>query len=266
MPRFCANITMLYAEHDFLDRFAAARADGFEAIEYMFPYPFSKEQLVEALDRNGLVQVLHNLPAGNWDAGERGIACHPDRVGEFRDGVGRAIEYATALRCPLVNCLVGIPPAGADPERVRRTVVDNLAFAARELERAGIKLLVEPVNSFDIPGFWINTPDQAVSVMDEVESGNLFLQYDLYHQQRMAGELLGTYRRLKDYIAHIQVADNPGRGEPGTGEINYPFLFDALDRDGYSGWIGCEYRPRGDTSAGLGWLRPYLRGHDTAAT
>lgn len=264
MPRFCANLTMLYVEHGFLDRFAAARADGFEAVEYMFPYAFPKEQLAEALARHGLLQVLHNLPAGNWEAGERGIACHPGRVGEFQDGVGRAISYAAALCCPQVNCLVGIPPAGADPGHVRRTVVDNLAFAARELERAGIKLLVEPVNILDIPGFWLSHPDQAVSVMDEAGSGNLFLQYDLYHQQRTAGELLATYRRLKDRVAHIQVADNPGRGEPGTGEINYPFLFDALDRDGYPGWIGCEYRPCGDTSAGLGWIRPYLRARDAA--
>ncbi len=265
MPRFCANLTMLYTEHGFFDRFAAAREDGFEAVEFMFPYAFPKEQLAEALDRNGLAQVLHNLPAGDWGAGERGIACHPDRVGEFQDGVGRAIDYAAALRCPQVNCLVGIPPQGADPERVRRAVVDNLAFAARQLERAGIKLLVEPVNTLDIPGFWLSHPDQAVSVMDEAGSANLFLQYDLYHQQRTAGELLATYRRLKGCIAHIQVADNPGRGEPGTGEINFPFLFDALDQDGYPGWIGCEYRPRGDTLVGLGWLRPYLRAGTAAA-
>ena len=264
MPRFCANLTMLYTEHGFLDRFAAARADGFEAVEYMFPYPFPKERLAEALQRHGLAQVLHNLPAGDWDAGERGIACHPDRAGEFRDGVGRAIEYAAALRCPQVNCLVGIPPRYADPDRVRRVVLDNLAFAARELKKAGIKLLLEPVNTFDIPGFWLDRPDQAVALMDEAGSDNLFLQYDLYHQQRTAGELLATYRRLKERIAHVQVADNPGRGEPGTGEINYAFLLDELDRSGYPGWIGCEYRPRGDTSAGLGWFRPYLRAAGTA--
>ena len=265
MPRFCANLTMLYTECDFLDRFAAARADGFEAVEYLFPYAHPKERLAEALARHGLRQILHNLPAGDWEAGERGIACHPDRIGEFQDGVGRAIEYATVLRCASVNCLVGIPPQGADPARVRRTVVDNLAFAARELQRVGIGLLVEPVNAFDIPGFWLNTPDQAVAVMDEAGSSGLSLQYDLYHQQRTAGELLATYRRLKGRIAHIQVADNPGRGEPGTGEINYPVVFDELDRDGYPGWIGCEYRPRGDTSAGLGWLRPYLGAAGTAA-
>lgn len=260
MPRFAANLTMLYTEHGFLDRFAAARADGFEAVEYLFPYAFPKEALAEALERNGLSQALHNLPAGNWDAGERGIACHPDRVGEFRDGVGRAIEYAAALRCPQVNCLVGIPPQGVDPERVRRATVENIAFAARELGRAGIRLLVEPVNRFDIPGFWPNHADEAVALMEEAGSDNLFLQYDFYHQQRTDGELLATFKRLKGRIAHVQVADNPGRGEPGTGEINHPFLFAELDREGYTGWIGCEYRPRAGTSAGLGWADAYLGG------
>jgi hydroxypyruvate isomerase len=259
MPKFCANLTMLYGEHEFLDRFAAARRDGFEAVEFLFPYPFEKERLVEALQANGLIQVLHNLPAGDWANGERGIACLPERTGEFQDGVGRAIEYATALGCRQVNCLVGIPPAGAEPARIRRTVVDNLAFAARALREAGIRLLVEPVNRFDIPGFWLDHADQASALIDEAGSDNLFLQYDLYHQQRTDGELAATFLRLKDRIAHIQVADNPGRYEPGTGEINYPFLFDLLDREGYAGWIGCEYKPRTTTSAGLGWADKYLR-------
>jgi hydroxypyruvate isomerase len=259
MPKFCANLTMLYGEHEFLDRFAAARRDGFEAVEFLFPYPFEKERLVEALQANGLIQVLHNLPAGDWANGERGIACLPDRAGEFQDGVGRAIEYATALGCRQVNCLVGIPPADAEPARIRRTVVDNLAFAARALRKAGIRLLVEPINRFDIPGFWLDHADQASALIDEAGSDNLFLQYDLYHQQRTDGELAATFLRLKDRIAHIQVADNPGRYEPGTGEINYPFLFDLLDREGYAGWIGCEYKPRTTTSAGLGWADKYLR-------
>lgn len=265
MPRFCANLTMLYSEHEFLDRFAAARRDGFDAVEYMFPYPFAKERLAEALAQNGQRQVLHNLPAGNWEAGERGIACHPGREREFQDGVGRAIEYAQALDCQQVNCLVGIPPSGADRHTVHKTVVGNLAFAADALDRVGIRLLIEPVNGFDIPGFWLQHAEQAVSVIDEVGSDNLWLQYDLYHQQRMAGELTQTYRRLRPRIAHIQVADNPGRGEPGTGEINYPFLFAELDRDGYAGWIGCEYKPRGATSTGLSWLEPYRRKQAAAA-
>jgi hydroxypyruvate isomerase len=259
MPRFCANLTMLYNEHDFLDRFAAARADGFAGVEFMFPYAFPKEQLAEALQRNGLTQVLHNLPAGNWEGGERGIACLPDRVGEFQDGVGRAIEYARALGCPQVNCLVGLTPQGVDADRVRRSIVENVRFAAERLGEAGIRLLVEPVNSKDIPGFHLDRVEKAVAILDEVGSPNAFLQYDFYHQQRMGGELLATFRALKDRIAHVQVADNPGRNEPGTGEINYPILFEALDREGYAGWIGCEYKPKAATSAGLGWAADYLR-------
>jgi hydroxypyruvate isomerase len=225
----------------------------------MFPYDFRKEALAEAIERNGLVQVLHNLPAGDWAGGERGLACLPDRVGEFQDGVGRAIDYATALGCAQVNCLVGRTPPDVDPDRVRRALVENLRFAARQLADAGIRLLVEPVNSKDIPGFHLDRVEKAVAIIEEVGSPNLFLQYDLYHQQRMDGELLATFRRLKQRIAHIQLADNPGRNEPGTGEINYPFLFEALDDEGYGGWIGCEYKPKTTTSAGLGWVQNYLR-------
>ena len=219
---------------------------------------FGRSDLAEALERNGLVQVLHNLPAGNWEAGERGIACLPDRTGEFQEGVGRALEYARALGCPQLNCLVGLTPTGVDAERVRQTLVNNLRFAAGELGRAGVRLLVEPVNSKDIPGFHLDRVDKAVAVLDDVGSPNAFLQFDFYHQQRMDGELLATYRRLKDRIAHVQIADNPGRHEPGTGEVNYPFLFEALDREGYEGWIGCEYKPKTTTSAGLGWAAEYL--------
>jgi hydroxypyruvate isomerase len=258
MPRFAANLTMLYTEHDFLDRFAAARRDGFEAVEYLFPYTWEKDRLAEALQANRLIQVLHNLPAGDWTKGERGIACLPDRVTEFRDGIGKAIEYATALGCPQVNCLAGVPPLGADPERIRRVFVENLAFAARELKQVGIRLLIEPINPFDIPGFHLTRADDAAALIDEVGSDNLFIQYDLYHQQRTNGELAATFLRLKDRIAHIQLADNPGRHEPGTGEINYPFLFDLLDREGYAGWIGCEYKPKAGTAEGLGWAKPYL--------
>ena len=257
MPRFCANLTMLYNEHSFVDRFAAARADGFSAVEFMFPYSFAKEQLAEALRKDRLTLVLHNLPAGDWDAGERGIACLPDRIGEFQDGVGRAIEYARALDCPQLNCLVGLTPAQSNAGKVRQVLVENLRFAAAKLAEAGIRLLIEPVNSKDIPGFHLDQVAKAVAVMDEVGSPNVFLQYDLYHQQRMDGELLATYRQLKQRITHIQLADNPGRNEPGTGEINYSFLFEALDREGYDGWIGCEYRPRTNTSEGLGWFAPY---------
>jgi len=254
MPKFAANLTMLFNEVAFLDRFKEASAAGFKGVEYLFPYGYPKEQLVEQLDRNHLVQVLHNLPAGNWETGERGIVCHPDRVGEFQDGVGHAIEYATALRCGQVNCLAGIAPDRVDPDQIHRTFVSNLQFAAGKLKDAGIKLLAEPINTRDIPGFYLNHTDQALEVFDEVGSDNLFLQYDIYHMQIMEGDLAPTIQKHLGRIAHIQIADNPGRHEPGTGEINYTFLFGFIDRLGYDGWIGCEYKPTASTVAGLGWL------------
>lgn len=253
MPRFAANLTMLFTELPFMQRFEAAAQAGFEAVEYLFPYPFDKHELAAALKANGLVQVLHNLPAGDWDAGERGIACHPDRVAEFREGVGRAIDYAAALGCPQLNCLVGKLPAGATRQDVQPTLVENLRFAARELEKAGLKLLVEPINTFDIPGFFLNRTDQALALLDAVGSDNLRIQYDIYHAQRMEGELANTLATHLARIGHIQLADNPGRGEPGTGEIHYPWLFQHIDAIGYTGWIGCEYKPRTTTTEGLGW-------------
>lgn len=254
MPRFAANLTMLFNELPFLERFEAAREAGFKGVEYLFPYAWDKVVLAERLERCGLVQVLHNLPAGDWDQGERGIACHPGREMEFQDGVGRAIEYAQALGCRQLNCLAGIAPAGVDPERVRRTLVDNLRFGAAALKKAGIRLLVEPVNTFDIPGFYLSRTAQAIALIDEVGSDNLFLQYDIYHAQRMEGELAGTIERQLGRIRHIQVADNPGRHEPGSGEIDYRWLLAHIDRLGYDGWIGCEYKPAGATHAGLGWM------------
>lgn len=253
MPKFAANLTMLFTELPFMQRFEAAAKAGFEAVEYLFPYPFTKEELVAALQANGLKQVLHNLPAGDWDAGERGIACHPDRVEEFRAGVDRAIEYATALGCPQVNCLAGKLPAGVSEADARKTLVENLRFAAKKLQAANIRLLIEPINTFDIPGFFVNRTDQALAILDEVDSSNLFVQYDIYHAQRMEGELGNTLSKQFARIGHIQLADNPGRGEPGTGEINYAWLFKHIDSLGYTGWIGCEYKPRATTAEGLGW-------------
>lgn len=258
MPKFAANLSMLFTERDFLDRFQAAARAGFRGVEYLFPYAYDKAELAERLERHGLVQVLHNLPAGDWDQGERGIACHPDRVGEFQDGVGKAIDYAKALGCRQVNCLAGIAQAGVDPEAARRTLVDNLRFAADRLKEAGIRLLIEPINTRDIPGFYLHGSAQALEVMDQVGSDNLYLQYDIYHMQRMEGELAATLERHLPRIAHIQLADNPGRHEPGTGEINYPFLFRFIDQLGYQGWIGAEYKPKAGTEAGLEWLRLYL--------
>jgi hydroxypyruvate isomerase len=255
MPRFAANLTMLFNEVPFLERFEHAAKAGFKAVEYLFPYAFDKKDLVEALRVNGLTQILHNLPAGDWDAGERGIACHPDRVEEFKAGVDRAIDYAKALNCPQVNCLAGKVPAGVSREAAHATFVSNLRFAAEKLKAAGIRLLIEPINPFDIPGFLLNRTDQAKAIIDEVGSDNLFIQYDIYHAQRTEGELAATAKKYLANIGHIQLADNPGRNEPGTGEINYLFLFKHLDAIGYTGWIGCEYKPAGNTAAGLGWMK-----------
>lgn len=254
MPKFAANLSMLFTEEDFLDRFQAAAEAGFKGVEYLFPYDYRPEELRERLDAHGLSQVLHNLPAGDWGAGERGIGCHPDRVNEFREGVERAIEYASALGCPQVNCLAGIQPRGVSHEQARETLIDNLRFAADKLQGAGIRLIAEPINTRDIPGFFLNRTEQALAIFDAVGSDNLALQYDIYHMQIMEGDLAPTIEKHLARIAHIQIADTPGRHEPGTGEIHYPFLFAHLDRLGYSGWIGCEYKPKATTREGLGWL------------
>ena len=255
MPKFAANLSMLFTELPFLDRFeAAARAD-FKAVEFLFPYAWPAQDIKQRLNAHGLKLVLHNLPAGDWDAGERGIACHPDRIEEFRAGVAKAIAYATTLGVGQVNCLAGKAPAGISDALLRSTFVNNLKFAAAELKVAGLRLLIEPINHFDIPGFYLNTTAQALAILDEVGADNAFVQYDIYHAQRMEGELAATMQKNLTRIGHIQLADNPGRNEPGTGEINYPFLFAHLARIGYSGWIGCEYKPATTTEAGLGWLR-----------
>jgi len=258
MPKLCANLSLLYTQVDFMDRFAAAAKSGFKGVEYLFPYAYPKEQLVDTLARNKLVQVLHNMPPGDWAKGDRGIACNPDRVGEFQDGVGKAIEYATALGCKQVNCLAGLAPQNVAPAKVRATFVANLKFAAEKTKAAGIRLVTEPVNNRDVPGFYLNRSQQALEIMDEVGSDNLFLQYDIYHMQVMEGNLARTIEANLARINHMQLADNPDRHEPGTGEINYPFLFDWIDRIGYQGWIGCEYNPKAGTVEGLGWAKPYL--------
>lgn len=255
MPRFAANLTMLFTELPFLERFAAARAAGFGAVEYLFPYEHPKEELAARLRAHGLKQVLHNLPAGDWAAGERGIACHPNRTDEFRAGVDRAITYAHALDCGQLNCLAGKLPAGVSRELAQATLVANLRYAAETLRTAGIRLLVEPINTYDIPGFFLNRTEQAIALLEEVGSGNLLLQYDVYHAQRSEGELAATLQRYLPQIGHIQIADNPGRNEPGTGEIHFPFLFRHLDALGWKGYIGCEYKPRSNTLDGLGWLK-----------
>ena len=254
MPRFAANLSMLFTEVPLLDRFERAARAGFSSVELQFPSDAPAAALRDRLVANRQKMVLHNLPAGDWAAGDRGTACDPARVAEFRAGVPLAIEYATTLGVPQLNCLSGKAPAGVDDATVRRTFVDNLRFAAAALKTAGLKLLIEPINRRDVPGFWLDRTALAVSVLDEVGADNAFVQYDIYHAQRSEGELAATMSTYLARIGHIQVADNPGRNEPGTGEINYPFLFAHLDRIGYQGWIGCEYKPAAGTEAGLGWL------------
>jgi hydroxypyruvate isomerase len=254
MPKFAANLTMLFNEVPFLDRFERAAKAGFDAVEFLFPYAHKADEIKARLEANGLKLVLHNLPAGDWDAGERGIGCLPDRVDEFRDSVAKSLEYAGALGVKQLNCLAGKAPLGANDAALRQTFVANLRYAAGELKKAGVKLLIEPINTYDIPGFYLCRSSQALSIIDDVGSDNLYLQYDIYHAQRMEGELAATIEKNLKRIAHLQIADNPGRNEPGSGEINYGFLFAHLDRIGYSGWIGCEYKPAAGTEAGLAWL------------
>ena len=253
MTKLAANLTMLFTEHAFLDRFEAAARAGFRGVEFLFPYAFHVDQIADKLNTYQLDLVLHNLPAGNWEAGERGIACHTDRVGEFRQGVDEAIRYAKVLGVKQLNCLVGIVPPGVSQESAHRTVVSNLKFAADKLKAEGIRLLIEPINTFDIPGFFLAHTRQAVEIIKETGSDNLFVQYDIYHMQRMEGELVNTIKANLPLIKHVQLADNPGRFEPGTGEINYRYIFAQLDAMGYDGWIGCEYKPKAGTVEGLGW-------------
>jgi hydroxypyruvate isomerase len=254
MPKFAANLSLLFTEYPFLDRFQAAAAAGFQAVEVQFPYGFDPARIAEQLATHQLEMVLHNLPAGDWAAGERGIACDPARVTEFRQGVVQALAYAQALGVKQLNCLAGIAPTTTIPPALaRQTLLDNLRYAADQLKPHGIRLLIEPINTFDIPGFFLCHSHQALALIEDSGCDNLFLQYDIYHMQRMEGELANTIQANLDRIGHIQLADNPGRGEPGSGEINFRYLLPLLDKIGYAGWIGCEYLPVAGTVAGLGW-------------
>lgn len=257
MPKFNANLSMMFQEVDFLDRFEAAAKAGFKGVEYLFPYDFEVDQLVELLNKNNLKQVLHNLPAGDWGAGDRGLGVLPDRVGEFQESVGRAIEYAKSLGNTQVNMLSGIAPQGVDADVLNKTFIDNASFAASELAKNGIRLVIEPINTRDMPGFFLCGTQQGLDMISATGSDNIQLQYDIYHMQIMEGDLAPTIKKNLSSIGHIQLADTPGRHEPGTGEINYPFLFDFLDQIGYGGWIGCEYIPATKTEDSLGWFAPY---------
>ncbi|MDV7105359.1 hydroxypyruvate isomerase [Vibrio sp. TH_r3] len=258
MYKFSANLSMLFTEYEFMQRFEAAAKSGFEGVEYLFPYDFSHSAIANELTKHKLTQVLFNLPCGDWNAGERGIACHPDRIDEFRSGVAQAIEYAHALNCKKVNCLAGKKPSTVSEEDAYRTLVDNLRFAAEELKTAGIALVFEAINTIDIPEFFINSTKQAKKIQNDVDSSNLTLQYDIYHMQIMEGDLSRTIEQNLSIIGHLQLADNPGRHEPGTGEINYSFLFKHLESISYKGWVGCEYIPKTNTLDGLGWIEKYV--------
>jgi len=257
MVQFAANLSMLFNQVEFPERFAAAAQAGFKGVEYLFPYDYPADDIAGWLTEAGVKQVLFNTPAGDWNAGERGLACNPSRKDEFREGVATAITYAQALGCTQLHCMAGIAPEGASAEELRQTYVDNLKYAAAEMGKAGIKCLIEMINTRDIPGFYLNRSAQAEEILESVGSDNLYIQYDIYHMQIMEGDLAPTIERLLPRIAHMQLADTPGRHEPGTGEINYDFLFRHIDSLGYKGWIGCEYKPATTTLEGLGWMKPY---------
>jgi hydroxypyruvate isomerase len=259
VPKLAANLSLLYPQLEFPARFAAAARAGFRGVEYQFPYALPKEVVAERARAAGVEVVLHNLPAGDAAKGDRGLACLPARVAEFREGVERAIEYARAAGCPRLNCLAGLAPAEAAPELLFETLVENVSFAAGRLKAAGLALTLEPINTRSVPGFYLTSTRQALAVLDAAGAANAFLQYDLFHMQIMEGDLAKTLERLLPRIGHIQLADVPGRHEPGTGEINFAYLLAHLDRIGYRGWIGCEYNPLGDTDEGLAWARPWLR-------
>jgi hydroxypyruvate isomerase len=265
MPQFAANLSMLYPELAFLDRFEAAAQDGFKAVEYLFPYAFERSEIAARLQAHGLQQVLFNAPPGDWDAGERGLACLPGREAEFRTGFALALDYAAALNCPRVHVMAGLLPAGHDRESLYPTYLGNLRWAAAQAAAHGVNVLIEPINLRDMPGFYLNRQDQAHQIVADVGATNLKVQMDLYHCQITEGDLA---MKLRQYlptgnVGHLQIAGVPQRHEPDLGELNYPYLFEVLDELGYDGWVGCEYRPKaglvaGGTSAGLGWLKPYL--------
>ena len=260
MPKLAANLSLLFPQLSFAERFAAAAKAGFRYVEYQFPYAFgSAREIAQRAKDAGVEVVLHNLPAGDAAKGDRGITCQPERRNEFREGVDRAIEYAKAVGCPRMNTLAGIPSPGLDREKARQTLVENLRYAAGKLKAAGLMLLTEPCNPRTIPGFLLNTSKEGVEVIEAAGVDNLKLQYDVFHMQIVEGDLAKTIERLLPRIGHIQIADVPDRNEPGTGEINFPWLLAKIDQLGYAGWIGAEYLPKGDTVEGLKWAASYLK-------
>ncbi|MEL4179194.1 2-oxo-tetronate isomerase [Roseateles sp. PN1] len=264
MPRFAANLSMLYPEHGFLDRFAAAAQDGFAGVEYLFPYAFAASDIAQRLQAHGLSQVLFNAPPGDWEAGERGLACLPGREAEFRQGIDLALSYAQALACPRIHVMAGLAPAGVDRARLQATYEANLAWAAAQAAQAGRELLIEPINPRDMPGYFLQRQDAAHEIVQRLGAANLKVQMDLYHCQIVEGDVA---MKLRDYlpsgrVGHLQIAGVPMRHEPDLGELNYAYLLPLIDEisaaSGWNGWVGCEYRPArgavaGGTSDGLGW-------------
>ena len=268
MPRFAANLSMLYNEHEFLDRFAAAAQDGFQAVEYLFPYAFDAQALRQRLHDNGLQQVLFNAPPGDWDAGERGLACLPGRENEFQTGFLKALDYAEVLNCPRIHVMAGLKPSDADHATLEKTYIQNLAWAATEAQKAGRDVLIEPINTRDIPGFFLNYQSQAHAIVERLGSSHVKVQMDLYHCQIMEGDIAAKIRHYLPTVrvGHFQISGVPLRHEPDLGELHHPYLFEVIDEVsaacGWEGWIGCEYRPaRGavphGTRDGLGWLPPH---------
>lgn len=262
MPRFAANLSTMFPELPFLERFGAARRAGFRAVEFMFPYEHPASVLAEQLAAHDLVQVLFNLPPGDWSKGERGLACVPDRGAEFEDGVGRALDYAKALRCPRLNCLSGIESDRITPARSRDLLLERVRFAANFVAPAGIALLIEPLNSIDVPGFFLPRNDAVAGIIEALpDVANVALQFDAYHTHMMGGDVVAEFAKYRKILGHVQVSDVPGRHEPGSGEIDFEAFFGALDAAEYDGWVGCEYRPKGKTVAGLGWLKRFSACH-----
>ncbi|MFP5249074.1 MAG: 2-oxo-tetronate isomerase [Acidobacteriota bacterium] len=259
MPRFAANLSLMYREHDFLDRFAAAARDGFTAVEYLFPYEFPAAEIAARLQQHGLQQVLFNAPPGDWNAGDRGNTAIPGREKEFREGFARALEYARVLECPRIHAMAGLIPEGGDRARFRATYIDNLAWAAEKAAAAGVDVLIEPIALRNIGGYFLNLQAEAHAIVAEIGKPNLKVMLDLFHCQVAEGDLTIRIRKYLSEkpcrVGHIQVAGVPERHEPDTGEVNYAYLFDVIDELGYPGWIGCEYIPQAGTSEGLGWLR-----------
>ena len=254
MPKFAANLSFLFNEVPFMERFAAAAAAGFRGVEYLFPYDEDKDTIARALRENGLENVLFNLPPGDWAAGERGLGALPGREQDFRDGVSRALDYALAAGTKRLHALAGIVPADADRDRCRKTFIANLRYACEQLAPHGITLLIEPINTRDMPGYFLNYQKDAHALLAEVGAPNLKVQMDFYHAQIMEGDVTSTFRRYLSDVGHVQIASVPERHEPDLGELNYPWLFAMMDEAGYGGWVGCEYRPRNGTVAGLEWL------------